>query len=182
MKPAVFLDRDGTIIEDRGHLSSINDVQIYPNTAWSLKQLNNNFELFIVTHQPGISRGLLTMNDVETVNSYILNVLSGNGISIREIYVCPHERSDKCCCIKPLPYFLHCAADDYTIDLEHSYVIGDHPHDVELACNAGSKGIYVLTGHGEKHYDQIPRDTIVMKNIAEATQYIMKKCNDASLN
>ena len=65
MKQGIFLDRDGTIIEDRGHLSSINDVHIYPNTVWSLKQLKNNFELFIVTHQPGVSRGLLTMNDVE---------------------------------------------------------------------------------------------------------------------
>ena len=172
--PAVFLDRDGTIIEDKGHLRSINDVQIYSNTVKSLKQLNNIFELFIVTHQPGVSRGVLTMNDVETVNSFLLNVLSGNGISVRKIFVCPHERSENCCCIKPLPYFLHHAAADYAIDLERSYVIGDHPHDVELARNAGSKGIYVLTGHGEKHYDQLPGNTIVMKNIEEATQYILR--------
>ena len=74
MKPAVFLDRDGTIIEDKGHLRSINDVQIYSNTVWSLKQLNSNFELFIVTHQPGISRGLLTMNDVKNINTVIAGI------------------------------------------------------------------------------------------------------------
>ena len=173
-KPAVFLDRDGTIIEDRGHLSSINDVHFYPETIISLKKIQKQFELFIVTHQPGVSRGLLRMNDVEKINSYVCDVLRANNILIREIYVCPHERSELCCCIKPLPYFMLQAADNYAIDLERSYVIGDHPHDVELALNARAKGIYVLTGHGEKHRDQLQKDTIVLKNIKEATQYIVK--------
>ena len=173
MKPAVFLDRDGTIIEDRGHLSSIGEVLLYPETIMSLQKIQKQFELFIVTHQPGVSRGLLTMNDVDKVNSYVFDVLRANSISIRETYVCPHERSERCCCIKPLPYFLLHATDNYSIDLERSYVIGDHPHDVELARNAGAKGIYVLTGHGEKHCDQIQKDTIILKNIKEAAQYIV---------
>jgi D-glycero-D-manno-heptose 1,7-bisphosphate phosphatase len=174
MKPAVFLDRDGTIIEDRGHLSSIGEVIFFPETIVSLQNIQKQFELFIVTHQPGVSRGLLTMNDVDKVNSYIVKVLREHGISIRETYVCPHERSERCGCIKPMPYFLHQAANNYAIDLERSYVIGDHPHDVELARNAGANGIYVLTGHGEKHYDQLSQDSIVLKNIEKAAQYIMR--------
>ena len=66
------------------------------------------------------------------------------------------------------------AVDNCAIDLERSYVIGDHPHDVELAHNVGATGIYVLTGHGEKHRDQLQKDTIVMKNIKEAAQFIMR--------
>ena len=173
MKPAVFLDRDGTIIEDRGHLRSISDVYFYPDTIWSLQKLNKIFELFIVTHQPGVSRGLLSLNEVNNVNLYVFDVLKANGISIRETYVCPHERSERCYCVKPLPYFLLQAVDDYAIDLERSYVIGDHPHDVELARNVGAEGIYVLTGHGEKHRNLLLKDTKVAKNIKEAAQYIV---------
>jgi len=173
-KAAVFLDRDGTIIEDRGHLRSINDVHFYPDSICSLQQLAEKFELFIVTHQPGVSRGLLSIDEVNNVNLHIFSVLRANSISIRETYVCPHERSERCCCIKPLPYFLLQASDNYAIDLERSYVIGDHPHDVELACNVGAEGIYVLTGHGEKHRNLLPKDTKVTKNIKEAAQYIIK--------
>ncbi len=172
-KPAIFLDRDGTIIEDRGHLKNISDIHFYFDTIWSLQQLKHHFELFIVTHQPGVSRGILTMSDVTHVNAYILDVLEGNSITIRDIYVCPHERSEQCECIKPLPHFLRKAADTYAVDLERSYVIGDHPHDIDLARNSGAQGIYVLTGHGEKHRDQLSEGTLIVKGIKEASQYIL---------
>lgn len=171
---AVFLDRDGTIIEDRGHLRSVADVVFFPDTVRSLQQLSEKFKLFIVTHQPGVSRGILSMNDVDNVNSHIINHLQANGIIIKKTYVCPHDRSDQCSCIKPLPYFLLKAAEKYNLDLDRSYVIGDHPHDVELARNAGSTGIYVLSGHGSKHLDLLQEDTIIVRDIKEAAQFIIE--------
>ena len=171
---AVFLDRDGTIIEDRGHLRSVDDVVFLPDTVWSLQQLIGKFKLFIVTHQPGVSRGILSMKDVDKVNSHIINKLQANGISIEETYVCPHDRSEQCSCIKPLPYFLLKAADNYNLDLDRSYVIGDHPHDVELARNAGSTGIYVLTGHGSNHRGLLKGDLIIVRDIKEAAQFIIE--------
>jgi D-glycero-D-manno-heptose 1,7-bisphosphate phosphatase len=172
-KAAVFLDRDGTIIEDRGHLKSPDEAHVFDDTIESLRLLACRFELFIVTHQPGVSRGLLTMDEVNRVNAFILDILDTNGISIREVYVCPHERSEGCRCIKPQPYFLMLAANDYTIDLERSYAIGDHPHDVELARNAGATGIYVQTGHGEKHLGDLRNDAVVTEGIGEAARYVI---------
>lgn len=88
------------------------------------------------------------------------------------VYVCPHARGDGCACIKPNPYFLHEAARAYAIDLRRSYVIGDHPHDVVLARNAGAQGIYVLSGHGRRHLDGIPAGTVVVEGIREAADLI----------
>ncbi|MBN1290325.1 MAG: HAD-IIIA family hydrolase [Candidatus Latescibacteria bacterium] len=172
--PAIFLDRDGTIIEDRGHLRSKDEVHFYPETFLSLRKLQKHFVLFIVTHQPGVSRRLITMNEVETINTFISDTLKENGIIIKEIYVCPHDKSEMCRCIKPLPYFLLQASKKYNIDLKKSYTIGDHPHDVELAHNAGTKGIYVLTGHGTHHIDELPEGTIIANNIEAATDFIIE--------
>ena len=174
-KPAVFLDRDGTIIEDRGHLSDPAEVRFLPGTADSLKKLLPRFELFIVTHQPGIARELITSDQSATVNVYVVDVLGSAGVVIRETYTCPHDRSDGCQCIKPLPFFLREAAQKHAIDLVHSFVVGDHPHDVELAVNADATGIYVLTGHGEKHRDAVPDGTVVVPGIGEAVNYILSK-------
>lgn len=104
-RPAVFLDRDGTIIEDRGHLRTIDEVHLFPDTIHSLRQLARHFELFIVTHQPGVSRGLVSMDEVDVINNHVCDILSANVITIRETYVCPHDHSENCRCIKPLPFF-----------------------------------------------------------------------------
>lgn len=173
--PAVFLDRDGTIIEDRGHLSDPSQVVFYKDTVPSLRSLSDHFALFIVTNQSGVAKGEITMQDVERVNSHVGSYLAAHGIAFRATYVCPHERGSGCHCIKPNPYFLKKAERDFGIDLGRSFVIGDHPHDVELAENAGAVGIFVLTGHGMKHRDELPRGTEVADGIKEATEIILKR-------
>ena len=170
---AVFLDRDGTIIEDRGHLGSTQDVHFFDASIPSLQKLQKLFMLFIVTHQPGISRGLITKEDVDDVNTYIRDVLMEHEIHIQEIYVCPHDRSEGCSCIKPNPYFLLRAEQDYNLDLQRSFTIGDHPPDVDLGKNAGATGIFLLSGHGKNHRHEIDDDTIVVPGIGEAVTYIL---------
>lgn len=168
MRPAVFLDRDGTLIEDRGHLRKPEDVVFFPDTIPALLELPKEFLLFIVTHQSGIAKGLITAKQARVVNDYVVDVLADAGIAIREVYCCPHNRADKCQCVKPNPYHLLQAAKKYDVDLPHSFVLGDHPHDVELARRAGATGIYLLTGHGEKHRHELMPDEIVAKGIGEA--------------
>lgn len=170
---AVFLDRDGTIIEDRGHLKCTSDVVLFPETVEALRKLQKHFLLFIVTNQPGVAKGLICRNDVDNVNRYLINMLAEAGIEITDVYVCPHNHSDDCVCIKPKSYFLQKAADDYNINLKRSFVIGDHPHDIELAMNAGSRGIYVLTGHGSKHMAELPEGTEAAISIMQAAEKIM---------
>jgi len=173
-RKAVFLDRDGTIIEDRGHLSNPDDVIFYPYTLKALKILQKDFLLFIVSNQSGIAKKLITKEDVDKVNARVIDILRKNGIEITQIYYCPHNREDNCECIKPKPYFLRKAVEKYGIDLSKSYVIGDHPHDVEFAENAGAKGIYVLTGHGAKHTNELKPGWIVAKNLLEASEMISR--------
>jgi len=154
-RAGLFLDRDGTLIEDRGHLRNQSQVAFIPGTVEALKRLQDEFVLFIITNQSGVAEGALTLGDVNGVNNYILSHLADTGVGIQDIYVCPHRRESGCLCIKPKPYFLHQAANKWNIDLSLSVVVGDHPHDIELARNAGGCGIYVLTGHGQKHLNEL---------------------------
>jgi histidinol-phosphate phosphatase family protein len=175
LRPAVFLDRDGTMIEDRGDLSHESQVVFFSNTIAALRHLQKRFELFMVTNQGGVSRGTLTIDQVNRVNTHIMSHLASAGVRIIETYVCPHLRSEGCACIKPKPYFLHKAKQEHGIDLQSSFTIGDHPHDVEFAHNVNGKGVYVLTGHGEKHRAEMPDYAIVASDIQEAADII---CNN----
>ena len=173
LRPAVFLDRDGTLIEDRGDLRCPSNVAFFPETVDALRMLQRRFSLFIVTNQSGVSKGVLTLQDVERVNKRIVSHLTRAGVRIIATYVCPHQRSDGCACIKPNPYFLLKAARQYGVDLQRSFVIGDHPSDMQLACNTGASGIYVLTGHGGKHHDELRHGDIVVSGILEAADWIL---------
>jgi L-threonylcarbamoyladenylate synthase len=172
---AVFLDRDGTLIEDRGHLRKPSQVVFFPDTIRALQLLRDSFRFFIVTNQPGIAEGTIQAAEVAQVNDYVVKQLAHAGIHIERVYCCPHQRSDGCDCIKPKPYYLGLAAREFGIDIATSFVIGDHPHDVDLARNAGATGIYVLTGHGTKHRGDVPPDTVVTPGILEAARLVLER-------
>ncbi len=171
--PAVFLDRDGTIIEDRGHLGSPDQVVFYPDTVDALSRLSRYFRLFIITHQPGIAAGLVTAAEVDAVNRHVVDWLGGQGIRIEAVYCCPHKRDEGCECIKPNSYFPRLAAREYGIDLGASFVVGDHPNDVFLAGNAGASGVYVLTGHGVRHRAELGDFDAVVPGIRDAADWIL---------
>jgi histidinol-phosphate phosphatase family protein len=172
-RAGLFLDRDGTLIEDCGHLRNQSQVTFIPGTVKALRRLGNDFILFIITNQPGVADGALTLRDVNSVNNYIVRHLADVGIHIQDVYVCPHRRESGCLCIKPKPYFLHKAANKWDIDPSLSVVIGDHPHDMELARNVGGRGIYVLTGHGRKHLNELPSEQLVVPRLKEAVDWIL---------
>jgi histidinol-phosphate phosphatase family protein len=173
-QPAIFLDRDGTIINDFGYLKNPQEVEFFPETFTSLLRLQERFLLFIITNQSGISKGITTANEVRLVNDYLVETLKSKGIIIKQVFCCPHSSEDNCTCKKPKPYFIHQAAELYAIDLENSYIIGDHPSDVECGLNAGIKSIYLLTGHGEKHKNELISAYPICENISTATQHIFK--------
>ena len=179
---AIFLDRDGTIIEDNGHLSDLSEIVFFQKAFEALLRLRKYFLLFIVTNQPGVARGLISREDVNYINSGIVKRFIKAGIEFTDIYVCPHERSNNCDCIKPKPYFLQKAAKDYHIDLQRSFVVGDHPCDVQLAKNVGARGIFVLTGHGHKHVAELPEDTEIASGIMEAAGKIISYHLEATVS
>ncbi|MBD3344150.1 MAG: HAD-IIIA family hydrolase [Chitinivibrionales bacterium] len=172
---AVFLDRDGTIIEDRGHLSDKDDVAFFPFAIRALKILQEKFLLFIVTNQSGVSLGKITKESVDTVNTALLTQLQHEGVTIEQLYTCSHARRDNCECMKPKPYFINKAMSEFDLDIAHSYTVGDHPHDVEFGAACGATGIYVLTGHGQKHLEQLPSGAQCFENLLHAAQWIINK-------
>lgn len=175
MKKAIFLDRDGTINEDVGYFCSIEQFQFIPKALDALKLLQKNFYLFIVTNQSGVARKVFSEKDLISFNRQIENLLLEKGISIKKTYYCPHIPEDGCHCHKPSPYFLREAAKEYDIDLEQSFVIGDHPHDIEMAQVAGVHSVYVLTGHGNKHRNELSMmPSQIVNNIFEAALWIIR--------
>ena len=101
---AIFLDRDGTLIEDRGFLRKPSEVHLIPDVIESLRLLADRYLLFIVTNQTGVGEGALTMREVDTVNRHLLVIFATQGVDIAGVFVCPHTRAENCVCIKPKPY------------------------------------------------------------------------------
>ena len=176
-RPAIFLDRDGTIIKDVGYINDISLVEFYPFTIEALKKLQEYFILFIITNQSGNSKGLISENELKKINKYIETSLLDNNIAINSTFYCPHSNEDNCLCKKPSPYFINYASDMYHFDLSKSFIIGDHPSDIECGFNAKITPIYLLSGHGKKHQHELNYKVKICKNILDASNFILSTIN-----
>jgi D-glycero-D-manno-heptose 1,7-bisphosphate phosphatase len=137
---AVFLDRDGTVIVDRGYLSDPAGVVFEPGAIEALRRLHDaGFGLFFVSNQSGIGRGLMTAAQSDAVHQRVLDLLTAEGIPIAGSYICPHAPWDHCPCRKPSPVLLRKAAAEHGIDLEQSFVVGDKKTDVDLGKAVGCR-------------------------------------------
>src|SRR5213082_3785678 len=145
LSAAVFVDRDGTIIEDRDYCSDPNDVKIFPGAPEALRRLKSNgFKLIIITNQSGIGRGLFTLEQYQAVEAEVLRQL-GVGL-IDATYFCPDVPGQYSTRRKPAPGMVVEATREHQIDLSRSFLIGDSEIDVECAHNAGVRAIRVRTG------------------------------------
>ncbi len=177
-KPAIFLDRDGTIIKEAGNIRDTSLIEFFPFTFSALKELQKHFLLFIITNQSGVSKGLISLREVVMVNRYITDFLSASDITVVKTFCCTHKAEDRCRCRKPSPFFIHHAAARYNIDLGQSYIIGDHPSDAECGINAGVTPLYLLSGHGEKHRRELRHDVVVCSDLKAASELILTKLNN----
>jgi D-glycero-D-manno-heptose 1,7-bisphosphate phosphatase len=150
MKAAVFLDRDGTIIEETGYLGDPAGVVVFPGAAAALRRLQEaGFRLCLVTNQSGIGRGYYTVADMERVNARLASELAREGVRLDQIYFAPEAPDQPSRGRKPSPQFLFEAQAALGIDLAQSYMIGDKLSDLECGWNAGVKAaILVRTGYG----------------------------------
>lgn len=175
MNKAVFLDRDGVINEDTGYVHKIEDLKIIPKVIDGLKLLKD-FKLIIITNQSGIGRGYYTEKDFHNFNDKAIEELRKDGIIIEETYYCPHHPDRNCDCRKPNIKYIKEAQKKYNIDLERSFVIGDHSHDIELGKNAGCKTIFMMTGHGKEEMQKLKvNPEFIAKNLLEAAKWIVKQ-------
>ncbi|GHT48376.1 hypothetical protein AGMMS49936_10780 [Endomicrobiia bacterium] len=182
--PAVFLDRDGTVIFDKTYLSLPQQVKLYAFCTESINRLRAaGFKIIIVTNQSGVARGMFTEKNLMVVNKKFVSLLKNAGAKIDGLYYCPHAESDECNCRKPKVGMVLQGAKDFNIDLKKSYTVGDSIRDYLLGVNMGGKGILVLTGHGKKQQSKIVDEKIkpmaVCKTLKQAVSLIIE---DAKMN
>src|SRR6266699_4763586 len=180
MRRAVFLDRDGTIIEEKEYLRDPDQVAIFPGAKEALKRLQDaGFKLFIVTNQSGVGRGYFTMADVNRVNERLVELLAHDGVRFEKIYIAPEAPEQPSRGRKPSPQFLFDARDEFQIDLSQSYMIGDKLIDLECGWNAGvKKSILVRTGYGAKlTASHLIARAVVVNDLGEAADYIIESLN-----
>jgi histidinol-phosphate phosphatase family protein len=176
---AIILDRDGTLIEDKDYAYKIEDFELLPGVIEGLKILQKNFLLFIVTNQSGIGRGYYTDREFHKFNDHLIEILKENKIRIERTFYCPHVKEDNCECKKPKIKYIREIVDGWNIDIEQSWMIGDHPSDIQFGINGGCRTIFLTTGHGDKHIDELKlvgiKPTKICDTFLEATQEILKQ-------
>ncbi len=152
MYPAIFLDRDGVIIENRPrYVRSWADVKFYPDSLRALASVSISlYKVVIVTNQSAVGRGIITKEQAESINQRVVQVIQQNGGRVDGIFMCPHAPQDKCLCRKPEPGLLNQAAAALSLDLSRSVMIGDALSDLLAAQAAGLPlAVLVSTGRGK---------------------------------
>jgi D-glycero-D-manno-heptose 1,7-bisphosphate phosphatase len=179
MTQAVFVDRDGTLIEEREYLRRPEQVAILPGAGAALRRLQDaGFALFIVSNQSGVGRGYFTLADVETVHRHLAAELERDGVRFHKIYMAPEAPDQPSRGRKPSPQFLFDARDEFGIDLGRSYMIGDKLIDLECGWNAGvKKSLLVRTGYGAEFERKSPEklgNAVVVDHLAAAAGWILQ--------
>ena len=181
MKRAVFIDRDGTINEEKEYLYRADELTFIPGAPEAIRLLNEaGFRVIVVSNQSGVARGYYAEEDVHLLHRHIAAQLEQVGARVDAWYYCPHHPSGRgsyalpCRCRKPLPGMLLEAADRFVIDLESSIMIGDKLVDVEAGRAAGCRPILVRTGYGRQEEAGIPAGVTVCDNLLEAVESLIQ--------
>jgi D-glycero-D-manno-heptose 1,7-bisphosphate phosphatase len=180
----VFLDRDGTIIEEVGYLDSIDAIRWFPWSVDAIRALNfAGFVLVVTTNQSGVARGYFSEGFVQEVHQALDRRLAAGGARIDAYYYCPHHPEGAveqyrlaCDCRKPAAGLVQCAARDVDVDPARSFVVGDTWRDVGLARSVGARGLLVRTGCGAveetRPHEGVAADAVV-DNLAAAASWIL---------
>lgn len=160
-RPALFMDRDGTVSEEVGYVNHPSRFRVFPYTAEAIKLLNDSGWLaIVVTNQAGVARGYFAEDIIARVHDQLRHQLESASAKLDAIYYCAHHPSVgeppyrlDCDCRKPKPGLIDRAAKDFEIDLERSWMVGDRYGDIELARNAGLHSAFVLSGYGRGEWE-----------------------------
>lgn len=140
----VVLDRDGTIVVDRGYLSHPDGLELMPTAGEALRWLwERDYRLIVVTNQSGIGRGMISFDQMEAMNARLHTLVEGVGAKISKIYYCPHVPADKCRCRKPNIGLMQQAAAELNFNPRDAVVVGDRLSDVEFGRRAGARSILI---------------------------------------
>ncbi len=169
---AIFLDRDGTIIVDKGYLHKHKDLEFETKSIEGLKLLQQDFKLFIVSNQSGVGRKLFSGEAFSKFNNEFLKKCSFQGIFFEKVFYCLHKPDDNCNCRKPKTGLLSEFLKNNNIDLKNSFMIGDKPADVKFGENLGVKSILLRTGEKDKSHNYPITPVFVANDLLEAAIFI----------
>ena len=187
-RPAVFIDRDGTVNEQMGYINHISRFVMLPGATEAIRLLNKNQYLaIIVSNQSGVARGYYPIELVDEVHAHMRALMEKEGAFVDGIFFCPHyekgsvpEYSIECNCRKPRTGLIEEARKAFEIDMDNSYVIGDRYSDIELALRSDMKGILVTTGYGQGDIDYVfPRLSFkpahIARDLLHAVRWIIEE-------
>ena len=192
-RPAIFLDRDGTLSDEVGYVNHLSRFRLHPFAVDAVRLVNRSGHLAVlVTNQAGVARGYFPESLIHEVHAQVRAALDAGGAHLDGIYVCPHHPTvgappyrQECECRKPRPGLLRRAETELGADLARSWVIGDRHADLELAWAAGARAALVKTGYGRGelawHAAEWPRPPdLVAENVLEAVARILEAGEDAA--
>jgi D-glycero-D-manno-heptose 1,7-bisphosphate phosphatase len=170
---AVFIDRDGTLIEEVNFLHKVEELRFFPFTVEAIRLLKESgFLIIVVTNQSGIGRKIFEESAMHEIHEKIQEELSDH---LDEFYFCPHLPDEGCACRKPNLGMIETACANFPVDLEHSWMIGDKLIDIETGFNANIKTALVLTGYGQKTVKNLERKPdLIAENLLEAVRQVVK--------
>jgi D-glycero-D-manno-heptose 1,7-bisphosphate phosphatase len=183
--PAVFLDRDGTIIEEVSYLDSVERMKLIARSAEAITILNEyGFKTVVITNQSGVARGYFSESRLEEIHDELVRRLRNYGAILDAVYYCPHHPTEGslpyrkiCSCRKPAPGLFLKAAKELGLDLFSSYAVGDRFADLECGQQVGAQGVLVLTGYGKTEIDSLQEKlpsppSFIAQDLYEAVQWI----------
>jgi histidinol-phosphate phosphatase family protein len=178
---AVFLDRDGTLVVERGYLSDPGDLELLPGVPAALAALHGaGYALVVISNQSGVGRGLFPLSRVYQAMARLRRLLREHGIELDAVYFCPHRPEGGCDCRKPRPGLLERAADDLVLDLARSFMVGDKLIDPEAGRRAGAHGLLLRTGYGRDEERRLEEGGVaapdgVVDDLPAAARWILER-------
>ena len=188
MKKAIFIDRDGTLIQEVGYLRMLEDLRFTPRAAEALRTFQNlGYLNLVITNQSAVARGLLSPKVVNKIHQKLKLMAKDEDAVIHDVFYCPHFPGGRvapynveCDCRKPKPGMLLQAAEKHRIDLQQSLLIGDKISDLELGKNAGVRTVLVLTGSGQQTKETWQEPVESFPNLFEFSKYLREQEPDES--
>ena len=178
LRPAIFLDRDGTINVEKNYLYKPQDWEWIGGAIDAIRAFNHaGYLVVVVSNQAGVARGFYRTADVDALHAYVDQILAEHAANIDAYYYCPHhpdfgEHRD-CNCRKPKPELLLTAQRDLGIDMLRSWMIGDKLSDIQAGTAAGARSLLVSTGYGAHEAATLSADTPYTKNLTTAAHLIL---------
>lgn len=188
-RPAIFIDRDGTIVRDIDLLHRVEDLELLAFSAAAIKKINDSGYLsFVITNQPVVARNMCEISTIRQIHNKLETLLGREGAYLNDIYFCPHhpdkgypeentEFKIDCDCRKPKTGMISSAVKEYNVDIEASWFIGDMTADIQTGKNAGMKTALVRTGRGGEDRKFEVNPDYIFDNIEDTVDFILAETN-----